>query len=51
MESAVTATNICRFAIPAAVSALILLIMVFYPLKKYFPEIAAMKVKMAQENK
>lgn len=51
LDSAVEATNVCRFAIPALVSAVILVIMVFYPLKKYFPEIAAMKAKMAQENK
>ncbi|MDO4623394.1 MAG: MFS transporter [Eubacteriales bacterium] len=51
VPSAITATNICRFLIPAIVSGIILLIMIFYPLKKYFPEIAEMKAKMAAANK
>lgn len=51
LPSAVTATNVCRFMVPALVSAGILVIMLFYPLKKYFPAIAEMKAKMAQENK
>ncbi len=51
LPSAVSATNVCRFLIPAIVSGIILLIMVFYPLKKYFPEIDAMKAKMAEEAK
>lgn len=49
-ESALSGTNLVRFAIPAAVSAIILLIMVFYPLKKYFPAIAEMKEKMHAEH-
>ncbi|MCD8076168.1 MAG: MFS transporter [Lachnospiraceae bacterium] len=48
--SATTAVIISRFAIPAVVSAIILIVMLFYPLKKYFPEIAAMKEKMRAEQ-
>lgn len=43
-------TNVIRFLIPAIVSGVIILIMVFYPLKKYFPEIAQMKERMAKEH-
>lgn len=50
-SSAVFAVNSVRFLIPAGVSLGILLIMLFYPLKKYMPEIAAMKAKMMEENK
>ncbi len=50
-EMAITGTNIVRFAIPAAVSGIILVIMIFYPLKKYFPAIAEMKAKMAAEHR
>lgn len=50
-EMAITGTNIVRFAIPAAVSGVILVIMIFYPLKKYFPAIAEMKAKMAAEHR
>lgn len=49
-EMALTGTNLVRFMIPAIVSALILVIMVFYPLKKYFPAIAEMKEKMKAER-
>ena len=49
-ETAVMGTNMVRFLIPAIVSAVILVIMIFYPLKKYFPEIAEMKAKMAAEH-
>ncbi|MGF0033877.1 MFS transporter [Bariatricus sp. SGI.154] len=49
-EMALTGTNLVRFMIPAIVSALILVIMVFYPLKKYFPAIAEMKAKMKAEH-
>ena len=45
-QAALTATNSVRFLVPAAVSLLIVLIMAFYPLRKYFPEIAAMKERM-----
>lgn len=45
-ESAIVAVNVIRFAIPALVSVAILVIMIFYPLKKYFPAIAEMKAKM-----
>ncbi|MCD7954168.1 MAG: MFS transporter [Lachnospiraceae bacterium] len=48
--SATTSINIARFLVPAIVSAVILVIMLFYPLKKYFPEIAAMKEKMRAEQ-
>ena len=48
--SATTATNVVRFLIPAAVSCIIILVMVFYPIRKHFPEIAAMKEKMAAEK-
>ena len=51
LPSAVTATNVCRFLVPALVSTGILVIMLFYPLKKYFPAIAEMKAKMAEDNK
>ena len=49
-ELATAGTNVARFLIPAIVSGIIILICVFYPLKKYFPEIAAMKEKMAKEH-
>lgn len=49
-ETAVMACNLLRFLIPAVVSILILVIMLFYPLKKYFPEIAKMKEKMAAKH-
>ena len=49
-ESAVTATNIVRFLVPAIVSGIIILVMVFYPIRKYFPEIAEMKARMADEK-
>ena len=42
-------TNMVRFLVPALVSAAILVIMIFYPLKKYFPEIAEMK-KVVKEK-
>ncbi len=48
--TAVMGTNMIRFLIPALVSVAILVIMIFYPLKKYFPEIAEMKKKMAAEH-
>ncbi|MCD7885532.1 MAG: MFS transporter [Lachnospiraceae bacterium] len=47
--SATTSINVARFAVPALVSVVILVIMLFYPLKKYFPEIAEMKKKMSEE--
>lgn len=49
-EMAVAGTNIVRFLVPAIVSAAILVIMIFYPLKKFFPQIAEMKAKMAAEH-
>ncbi len=49
-QTAVMGTNMIRFLIPALVSVAILVIMIFYPLKKYFPEIAEMKKKMAAEH-
>ena len=44
--SALATTNSVRFLVPSAVSLLILIIMIFYPLRKYFPEIAEMKEHM-----
>jgi Na+/melibiose symporter-like transporter len=49
-ESAVEATNVVRFLIPAIVSGIIILVMVFYPLRKYFPAIAEMKAKATAER-
>lgn len=49
-QSAITGTNVVRFLVPAIVSVVILVIMIFYPLKKYFPEIEKMKAKMAAEH-
>ncbi len=49
-ESAVEATNMVRFLIPAIVSGIIIIVMIFYPIRKYFPEIAEMKAKMAAEH-
>lgn len=49
-ESAVTGTNVVRFMVPALVSVAIIIIVVFYPLKKYFPEIQAMKERMKAEK-
>lgn len=48
-STAIEGTNAVRFLVPALVSVAIIIIMMFYPLKKYFPEIAEMKKKMAQE--
>lgn len=50
-DTAIMGTNMVRFLIPALISVAILVIMIFYPLKKYFPEIAEMKAKMAVERK
>ena len=47
---AIAGTNVVRFLVPAVVSVVILVIMIFYPLKKFFPEIAQMKEKMAKEH-
>ena len=47
-EMAVNGTNIVRFLVPGIVSAVIIVIMVFYPLKKFFPEIAEMKANMKE---
>ncbi len=49
-ETALASVNAIRFLIPALVSVVILVIMLFYPLKKYMPEIAEMKAKMAAEK-
>ena len=48
--SAVMACNLTRFLVPAIVSAVILVIAIFYPLKKYFPVIAEMKEKMIEQQ-
>jgi len=47
--SATEATNVVRFLVPAIVSGIIIVVMVFYPIRKYFPQIAEMKAKMAAE--
>lgn len=47
--TAIAGTNAVRFLIPALVSLVIIIIMVFYPIKKYFPEIARMKEEMSKE--
>ena len=44
--TAITGTNVVRFLVPAIVSAIIILLMVFYPIKKHFGEIEEMKAKM-----
>ena len=49
-ESAVEATNVVRFLVPAIVSGIIIVVMIFYPIRKYFPQIAEMKEKMAAEK-
>lgn len=48
--SATAATNVVRFLIPSIVSLIIVIVMIFYPIRKYFPEIAEMKAKMAAEK-
>ena len=48
--SATEAVNVVRFLIPAIVSGIIILVMIFYPIRKYFPAIAEMKAKMAAER-
>jgi Na+/melibiose symporter-like transporter len=48
--SATNATNVVRFLVPACVSGIIILVMIFYPIRKYFPDIAVMKEKMAAER-
>jgi Na+/melibiose symporter-like transporter len=50
-DSAIAGTNAVRFLVPALVSVVIIIIVALYPLKKYFPEIAEMKKKMAAEYK
>lgn len=47
---AVEGTNVVRFLIPAIVSGLIIIIMVFYPIRKYFPDIARMKERMQEQH-
>ena len=47
--SATEATNVVRFLVPAAVSGIIILVMIFYPIRKHFPEIAEMKAKMTAD--
>ena len=45
-DTALMGTNMVRFLVPSIVSVIIIIIMVFYPLRKFFPEIAEMKEKM-----
>lgn len=47
--TAIAGTNASRFLIPAIVSAVIVVLMAFYPIKKYFSQIAEMKTKMDAE--
>ena len=49
-ESATEAVNVVRFLIPAIVSGIIIVVMIFYPIRKYFPAIAEMKEKLAAEK-
>jgi len=49
-ESATAATNAVRFLIPSIVSGIIIVVMIFYPIRKHFPAIAEMKEKMAAEK-
>lgn len=46
VDSAILGTNVVRFLVPAIVSGIIIVLMVFYPIKKYFPEIEEMKKNM-----
>ena len=48
--SATVGVNVVRFLIPAIVSGILIVLMVFYPIKKFFPEIAKMKEKSAAEH-
>ena len=48
--SATGATNVVRFLVPAIVSGIIIVVMIFYPIRKHFPEIADMKAKMTAEK-
>ncbi len=48
--SATEATNVVRFLVPAIVSGIIIVVMIFYPIRKHFPEIADMKAKMTAEK-
>ena len=48
--SATEATKVVRFLVPAIVSGIIIVVMIFYPIRKHFPEIADMKAKMTAEK-
>ena len=50
-ESAVTAINAVRFLLPAAMTGIIVIVLAFYPIRKYFPAIAEMKAEMAEEHR
>ncbi len=43
-------TNAVRFLIPAAVSAVIVLLMIFYPIRAYFPQIDQMKARISEQE-
>ena len=45
-ESALLAINCLRFALPAATCVIIIVCLMFYPIEKYYPEIAKMKQEM-----
>ncbi len=46
----IEAVNAVRFLVPGLVSVGIIIIMVFYPIRKFFPEIEEMKAKMRAEH-
>lgn len=45
-ESALLAMNIIRFGLPAVTCVIIIICLAFYPIQKYYPEIAKMKEQM-----
>ena len=49
-EQVAAGINAVRFLIPAIVSALIALLMVFYPMKKHFAEIEKMKAQIMEHH-
>lgn len=49
-EATMTAMNWLRFGIPAVCCALIIIFLLFYPIKPYFGEIAEMKAKMKAKD-
>lgn len=45
-ESAMLGINSLRFLIPSVAAAIVIILCIFYPLQKYYPEIEKMKEKM-----